>query len=128
MATRPAAKATAKPTAAKAKTAPKAAAKPDPKPELAVTPDAPVMRTKDLVEAIAPNVSVKRKDLRPLMEAVFKAMGDALAEGKSLNIPPLGKILVKKERKGENADTIVLRLRRQHASVKAAESLAEDED
>ena len=124
MATRPAAKSTAKTRSTKTKTAAKVADVTD----ATDAADAPVMKTKDLIEAVAPNVSLKKKDLRPVMEAIFKAMGEAIDDGKSLAIPPLGKVLVKRARKGENADTIVLRLRRQHGGAPAPESLAEDDE
>jgi predicted DNA-binding protein (UPF0251 family) len=103
----PPASAKAKPAAAKP-AKPAAAAKPAK--EKGAGADA--IRVKDLVETIAPNVSVKRPDIKATLEAALKAMADALTAGKVLNLPPLGKITVKRSSSNDNADMAVLKLRR----------------
>jgi hypothetical protein len=97
------------------------------------------MRTLELVDAIAPNITVSRKDIRAALDAAFKVMGEALAEGKMLNLPPLGKMSVKRTKTGDKSDIVMLKLRRAKAGVKvpgqgktkaeaANETLADDDE
>ena len=97
------------------------------------------MRTMDLINVIAPNITVSRKDIRTAIDAAFKAMGEALAEGKMLNLPPLGKMSVKRTKPGEKSDMVMVKLRRMKAGVKvpgqgktkaeaAKETLADDDE
>lgn len=129
----PPASAKAKPAAKPAKPAPaaKAAAKAD-------TSVTETVRVKDLIEAIATQTQVKRPDIKAALEAALKAMGDALSAGKVLNLPPLGKITVKRSSSNDNADMAVLKLRRAKvdadakpkakAAGKAKPALADDDE
>lgn len=115
------------PTAAKPKTKPatKPARVPKVRPAAEAKPAREVkpgkegqMRTMDLINVIAPNITVSRKDIRTALDAAFKVMGEALAEGKMLNLPPLGKMSVKRTKTGEKSDMVMLKLRRMKGDAK----------
>lgn len=54
------------------------------------------LKVKDLVDRVAAAVGGNKNDLKKTVEAVLEAIGVALATGKDLNIPPLGKLRVAK--------------------------------
>lgn len=97
------------------------------------------IRINGLIDMIAPTITVSRRDIRASLDAALKVMGDALAEGKILNLPPLGKMSVKRTKTGDKSDMVMLKLRRMKAGARvpgqakgraesANETLAEDDE
>jgi hypothetical protein len=94
------------PTAAKQAKAAKSAAQP-------VEASAPqakagLLKLKDLVDSVAETTGSKKPEVKATVEATLSALGAALATGKSLAVPPLGKLRVVKTRGA--ALTLKLRL------------------
>lgn len=73
--------------------------------------DTPAMKKKDLIEAVAAKVDVKKPDVKATVEAVLEILGGALANGQSLNVPPLGKVMIKNGKTGANANVMNVRIR-----------------
>ncbi|MGH1330541.1 MAG: HU family DNA-binding protein [Paracoccaceae bacterium] len=71
-----------------------------------------VVRRKDFIERVSASSGLRKNQIKPAMEAVFRELGAALAAGETLNIPPLGKVQVNRIREAENATVIVAKLRR----------------
>lgn len=71
-----------------------------------------IYRKKDLIEAVAASSGVKKKTVRPVVEAVLADLGLALARGDALSLPPLGKLAVNRSKEGARADVMILKLRR----------------
>jgi DNA-binding protein HU-alpha len=84
----------------------------DETPEPGARPPATVYRKKDLVDAVAAASGVKKKQVKPVVEAVLAELGLALARGEALNMPPLGRVAVNRSRAGAQADVLILKLRR----------------
>jgi hypothetical protein len=110
--------------AAKAKAAPAAA-----KPELKVVaakaaPEATGggLKLKDLIESVATATGGKKPDVKKTVEATLAALGEALAAGKALTVPPLGKLRVVKAK----GPALTLKLRRSEGSKAAGLALADD--
>lgn len=83
------------------------------------------LRLKDLVEMVAQKTGGKKADLKPTVEAVLEAIGVALATGKDLNVPPLGKLRVAKNQ----PPVMTLKLRLADGPKAAGLALAdEDQD
>lgn len=104
--------AAAKPATAKAS---KPAAKP------AVTPtivsEKPVvaaadLRKSDFIDKIVLRTGMKKKDVKPVIEATMKLLGDALEEGREVNFPELGKVKVNREKELAGAKVIICKVRR----------------
>lgn len=122
--------------AAKRKTA-----APKPSPELAPTPAAPPptlvpqaesvvagpeMRKKQLIDRIMAEVpDARKKDAKPIIEATLAVLGQALTDGETLNLQPLGKMKVQKRKVLSNGQSLTLRLRRSIQSLEETEPLAE---
>ena len=135
----------AKPAAPKAAKKPASPAKIKPAPEvtpvtetpptetpaaaaLVVKPAAQVLKIKELVERVAQVSGAKKKDLKEIVEAVLGELGSALSTGKELNLPPLGKARVNRQK----GDLMVVRLKRGGAEKSGkkdvTEGVAEAED
>jgi nucleoid DNA-binding protein len=120
MATRPTpAKPKAKPAGKTGGAKPAAKAeKPAREPKAAKGPKDGAIRINGLIDIIAPNITVSRRDIRTAVDAALKAMGEALTEGKILNLPPLGKMSVKRTKTGDKSDMVMLKLRRPKAGAR----------
>ena len=99
-------RAAAKPAAARRK----AAAKP------AAAAAAPVkggtLRKKDLIDRVVQVSGAKKKDTREIVEAVLTVLGDALAGGEMLALPPFGRARVNKHRDLDSGEMLTVKLRR----------------
>lgn len=114
--------------AKKSKTAPVAAPKtaPPAPPAAVVTTSEPVistpaMRKKELLEAVVAQSGLKKKDVKPVVEAMLHVLGDALAQDRELNLPPFAKLKIQKVKQLSSARVTVARLRQQLPSKTAAE-------
>lgn len=69
------------------------------------------MRKKELIEAVVQRAGVKKKVAKPVIEAVLAELGQALADGREMNLQPLGKIKINRTREMEDGRAIVVRMR-----------------
>ena len=72
---------------------------------------APVLGKKDLLALLATDLDLSKKDIRKAMEALLAALGEALAKGHSLNLPPLGKARVARTKGEGAAQSLTVKLR-----------------
>jgi hypothetical protein len=89
----------------------KTAKAPKPAAKAAGTPaeaKAAILKLKDLVDSVAEATGAKKPEVKATVEATLSALGSALASGRSLAVPPLGKLRVVKTRGA--ALTLKLRL------------------
>ncbi|SEN72971.1 DNA-binding protein HU-alpha [Roseovarius tolerans] len=111
---------TAKPAtrAAATDTAPKAAPK---EPVQGVTPvvvtDTPIesagpeMKKQELLDKVVSRSDTRKKFAKPVVEAMLEILGETLAEGRELNLPPLGKVKLNRTKEGARARVIVAKIR-----------------
>lgn len=93
------------------------AATPDPVVVEESRPDmaAPAMRKKELVDAVVSRSGVKPRYVKPAVDALLAEIGAAIAEGRDLNLPGLGKVKVQRHKKLANGDVYVTRIRQPKA-------------
>jgi DNA-binding protein HU-alpha len=101
-------KAAAKPAATKTAAKPAAASPP-------ISPT-PMLRKKELIERVVVRSGIKKKDAKPVIEAMLAVLGEALANGEDLNLQPLGKVMVKRVKEQTNAKVMVTRIRQRNAA------------
>ncbi|MCA0043621.1 HU family DNA-binding protein [Celeribacter litoreus] len=75
------------------------------------------MNKKDMIAKVAEISGVKRSDAKKAMEATLQILGDTLQEGNGLNVPPLGKMAVNRQKESDGAYVIVAKLRRSKAML-----------
>lgn len=113
---------------AKAKPVKPEAAKPEaatPKVAMTETAAGPVgaqMKLKDLIDSVAAKTGGKKPEVKAVIEATLAALGEALATGKSLTVPPLGKLRVVKNK----GPALTLKLRLADGAKAAGLALADD--
>jgi Bacterial DNA-binding protein len=92
--------------------------------EPAPTPDAAAnaVKLKDLVDSVAAATGGKKPDVKKTVEATLAALGEALATGKALTVPPLGKLRVVKNK----GPALTLKLRLADGAKAAGLALADD--
>ena len=83
---------------------------------------AAVVKLKDLIDSVASTTGGKKADVKATVEATLAALGEALATGKSLAIPPLGKLRVVKNK----GPALTLKLRLANGAKAAGLALADD--
>ena len=79
------------------------------------------MRKEHLLDEVAKRSGAKRKDVKPIVEA----LGEALGEARDINLKPLGKIKVARTKQVANGRVINLRLRQSDMVIKELEDKAE---
>ena len=90
------------------------------------------LRKKDLLERVGAKSKAKKKDIKDVVEATLLVLGEALAAGEELNLPPLGKAKVNRQNGVTGGDMYIIRLRRSSGKVAGedatTEALADTED
>lgn len=117
---RPATAATRKASAVKAKPASDAAASAPPKSvvtstatpaKAAAKADDDFMRKPDLIEKVVVRSGIKKKDAKPVVEAMLAVLGEAIADGQEMRLPPLGKVMVNRTKDLENGTAYIIKVR-----------------
>ena len=107
VATKPVATAKAVATPAKTAVTPKATIIETVKPVVA---DAPIKKP-ELIERVMAETGMKKKDVKPVVEAMLAVLGRALTKGEDLTVPPLGKLMIKRTKEAANATIVTVKLR-----------------
>ena len=113
------------------KSAPKSAASPVPR---VVTTSAPVavradLKKKELTDLVVARSGIKKKDAKPVVEAMLAVLGETIASGRELNLQPLGKLRINRTEEKSNGRVIVCKLRQSsRAKPATGESLAKAAD
>jgi len=69
------------------------------------------LKLKELIEAAVAARGLKKSDAKPAIEAAMEVLGAALAEGRDVNLPGLGKMKIKRSKTTEGRRVIEMRLR-----------------
>lgn len=90
------------------------------------------IKKKDIIDMVTERSGLKKKDAKPAVEAMIEILGELIAEGRDLNLPPLGKIKHQRTRDTANARIVMLKVRQGKSAGSgrdnAKESVAEDDD
>lgn len=99
-------------------------------PEMSVvTPAEPVVSERqvkkvELIDRVVEATGQKRKDVKPVVEAVLGELDRLIGEGADFQAPELGKLMIHKRKDVPNGEMVMLKLRRKTAST----PLAKDDD
>lgn len=86
-----------------------------PKP-VVVTPtvpsvSAPDMKKKELIDIVTERSGIKKKDAKPVIEAMLAVLGQAISDGRELNLQPLGKAKINRQKAVQGGKVTILKLR-----------------
>lgn len=70
------------------------------------------MKKKEFIDRIVERSGVKKGQAKSVVDATLKELGDLLQDGVELNVPPLGKLSVNRNKEVDNAFVMITKLRR----------------
>ncbi len=71
----------------------------------------PMMRKKELVDKVVEASGIKKKDAKPVVEAMLRVLGDALRDGRELNLHPFGNMKVRRAKEMTKARVLTTKVR-----------------
>lgn len=71
----------------------------------------PELRKKELIDLAVERSGVKKRDAKPAIEAALAVLGEALAEGREMNVTPFGKVKVTRMKRAGHGQIINARVR-----------------
>lgn len=80
-----------------------------------LTAPVPTMKLRNLVDQVVETTGIKRKTVKDVIVATLAGLGAALTKGEELNLPPLGKAKISRQRDLPTGEIIVVKLRRNGA-------------
>lgn len=90
-------------------------------------PAKPDLNKRALIDAVVARSDIKRREVKPVVEAMLAVLGETLAEGRGLNLEPLGKLRINRTEERGNRRIVVAKLR-QSLDGARAEVGPDDED
>lgn len=84
---------------------------------------AALMKKPELLDAVVARTNLKKRDVKPAIEAALAVIAEALVRGDELNLPPMGKLRVVKSKPldaGAHVLTLKLRTMKTAAEVSPA--------
>ena len=83
------------------------------------------LKKPELIDRVVALSGMKKKDAKPVVEAMLSVMGQAITDGEQLNLQPFGRLRVVKTKDLPNGQAVTLKLRRSGPSLTETEAGAE---
>lgn len=103
------------PKPARAPAKPVSGAAPAPAPKVVTeTPavvDGEELKKKELIDEVVARSGVRKKFAKPAIEAMIDILGEAISDGREVNLQPLGKIKLQRTKDTSNARITVVKIR-----------------
>ena len=74
------------------------------------------MRKKELIDLVVERSGIKKKDAKPVVEAMLAVLGETIGDGRELNMQPLGKLRINRSVERSNGRIIVCKIRQSTAT------------
>ncbi len=90
---------------------------PTKKPQTAIVKEAQAvqlgaeLKKRELLELVLKKADVKKKFAKPVVEAALEILGEAIAEGRPLNLQPMGKVMPQRTKDTGNSRVVIARIR-----------------
>jgi len=85
-----------------------------------------ILKKPDFIDRVVERSGEKKRFVKPILEAALAVLGEALSKGEELNLQPLGRVKVNRHRVDEDAEMLILKLRRNARSLGAADQPNQD--
>ncbi|MEP3333465.1 HU family DNA-binding protein [Sedimentitalea sp.] len=83
------------------------------------------MKKKELVDLVVTRSGIKKKDAKPVVEAMLAVLGESIAEGREMNLQPFGKLRINRTVEKHNGRITVCKLRQSTNTASDTTALAE---
>lgn len=71
----------------------------------------PAFKKKELIDAVTERSGIKKKDAKPVIEAMLAVLGETLAEGPEMNLQPLGKVKINRSKDVQGGKVFITKIR-----------------
>lgn len=75
------------------------------------------LRKKELFELVVEKSGMKKKDVKPVVEAMLSVLGHALSEQREMDLPPFGKLKIQRGKELPDGRALVLKLRQKSSQL-----------
>jgi len=82
---------------------------------------APDLKKKELIEAVVEKSGIKKKYAKPVVETMLAVLGDAIENGREMNLQPLGRVMFNRTVEKANARVTVAKIRQSKAQKNPGE-------
>lgn len=69
------------------------------------------LKKRELIDLVVERSGIKKKDAKPVIEAMLAVLGETISSGRELNLQPLGKLRINRATERGNGRVIVCKLR-----------------
>ncbi|MDQ7069333.1 MAG: HU family DNA-binding protein [Rhodobacterales bacterium] len=90
-----------------------------------VSPDSLEMKKKELIDKVVLRSGIKKKDAKPVVEAMLAVLGETLGDGRALNLQPLGKVKINRMKQVAKDRVIICKIRQSGRVISEAEKSTE---
>jgi len=73
------------------------------------------LKKQELLQMVADRAELNKNKVKPVVEAMLEVLGEALAEGRELNLKPFGKVKINRQKDVGNARVTVAKIRQSKA-------------
>ncbi|UWR24173.1 HU family DNA-binding protein [Sulfitobacter sp. S190] len=73
------------------------------------------LRKKELINLVVERSGIKKKDAKPVVEAMLSVLGEALSENREMVLQPLGRLKIQRAKELSDGRAMVLKLRQKDA-------------
>lgn len=81
-------------------------------------PDAPdLLKKRELIENVVRRSGIKKKDAKPVVEAMLAELGETLASGRGVALPPFGRAKINRQKDLEDGRVLIVKLRQKNTPV-----------
>lgn len=74
------------------------------------------LKRKEFIDLVVARSGMKKKDVKPVVEAMLEVLGQSLSDGREFNLPPLGKLKVQRMKENDGTQVMVAKIRLQDNS------------
>jgi nucleoid DNA-binding protein len=85
----------------------------------------PALKKKELIDAVVERSGIKKKDAKPVIEAMLAILGQTLADGRELNLQPLGKVKINRAKDVQGGKVLVTKIRQSNRVPSPSQEAAE---
>ena len=85
----------------------------------------PALKKKELINTVVERSGIKKKDAKPVIEAMLAVLGQTLAEGREMNLQPLGKIKINRAKDVQGGRVLVTKIRQSNRVPNSVKKAAE---
>lgn len=71
----------------------------------------PDLKKRELIDLAVARSGMKKRDIKPAVEAILAVLGETIASGRELNLQPLGKLRINRTEEKSNGRVIICKLR-----------------